>query len=314
MSERKIATVDVALRERCQCRAALRDDVVDEYAELYRTKVALPPLDVFDVSGDLVLVDGFHRYAAARKAEIKWLRVHVVGKGTEDDAVEVALAANQAHGLKRTNADKRRAVELALVHPTVGKLSDREISSRCGVGVDLVGEVRSQVSESDSCAPKRRKGKDGKWYPAHPAKKRESEPRPPSGPPPEKSGTVARPPVTARPIPAQPPWTAAADLAREARLLLEKSGRELGVNVSQETGQLRAVEHRMRSNVAVVHAECGGKGCRYCGDRGWLPAGSADTEASALKEPGARERRVALESDPRVLAFRAEQARREAAE
>jgi hypothetical protein len=47
------------------------------------------------------------------------------------------------------------------------KFSDRKIAEMCGVGADLVGDVRRQLSESDNSngSPKRT-GRDGKSYPA----------------------------------------------------------------------------------------------------------------------------------------------------
>jgi hypothetical protein len=61
--------------------------------------------------------------------------------------------------LKRTNADKRRSVELALAEwPNV---SDRQIAEICAVGYSLVAEVRqSQLPDSGS-SPQPRIGKDG---------------------------------------------------------------------------------------------------------------------------------------------------------
>ena len=50
-------------------------------------------------------------------------------------------------------------------------LSDRAIAELCGVGADLVGKTRKQVSLNDTSettptSTKTRKGKDGKNYPA----------------------------------------------------------------------------------------------------------------------------------------------------
>ena len=66
-----------------------------------------------------------------------------------------------AHGLKRTNADKRRSVELALAEwPNV---SDRQIAEICAVGHDMVAGIRAgQLAENASCEPQPRVGKDGK--------------------------------------------------------------------------------------------------------------------------------------------------------
>ncbi len=76
-----------------------------------------------------------------------------------------AAAANAAHGLKRSNADKRRAVEVVLKRKP--EWSDRQIGEHVGVGHQLVSEVRRQVDDSStSSAPQIRTGRDGKKYPA----------------------------------------------------------------------------------------------------------------------------------------------------
>ena len=85
-----------------------------------------------------------------------------IRKGTKADALRFALGANVAHGLKRTNADKRRSVELALAEwPNV---SDRQIAEICAVNHHLVADARSaQLGDSPSSPePQPRIGKDGK--------------------------------------------------------------------------------------------------------------------------------------------------------
>jgi hypothetical protein len=84
--------------------------------------------------------------------------------------LKFALAANAAHGLKRTNADKRRSVELALAEWP--NLSSRELAKICAVSDMMVGEIRNQLQESCSST---RTGADGKEYKV-PVKKQEPEP------------------------------------------------------------------------------------------------------------------------------------------
>lgn len=69
----------------------------------------------------------------------------------------------QGHGLRRTNADKRRAVMAALAHPNGRGLSDRLIAEHCGVSDPFVGTVRAELQTVSSLATtEKRKGKDGK--------------------------------------------------------------------------------------------------------------------------------------------------------
>ena len=64
--------------------------------------------------------------------------------------------------MRRSNADKRRCVEIALNE--FGVLSSRAIAELCGVGADMVITHRPHLSESDT-SPKVT-GSDGKSYPA----------------------------------------------------------------------------------------------------------------------------------------------------
>ena len=68
--------------------------------------------------------------------------------------------ANSAHGLRRTNDDKRRAVEMLLSDEEWSKRSDRWIAEKCGVHHDTVGSYRKQLSVSASSPG--RTGQDGK--------------------------------------------------------------------------------------------------------------------------------------------------------
>lgn len=156
-------------------------EVVDEYTELYRRDdCPLPPVEVFKVAGRWNLIDGFHRLEAAVAAGRETIEVAVAGSGTIDDCIWRAVGANQAHGVRRSNADKRRAVTLALANPRSEGLSTRLIAEHIGVSHELVRQARAreEVSTADSRAPNlpeshepdrpvtRVKGRDGKWYPA----------------------------------------------------------------------------------------------------------------------------------------------------
>jgi hypothetical protein len=52
---------------------------------------------------------------------------------------------NAAHGLRRNNADKRRAVEVLLRDEEWGKWSNSEIARRCSVSDEFVRQERSHL-------------------------------------------------------------------------------------------------------------------------------------------------------------------------
>ncbi len=57
-----------------------------------------------------------------------------------------SVSANATHGLRRTNADKRRAVETLLNDEEWGNWSDREVARRCGVSHPFVINIRKNLS------------------------------------------------------------------------------------------------------------------------------------------------------------------------
>lgn len=152
MGETKAVPLDdIVLDERCQPRAILNQEAVTEYKELYEEEeVELPALQVVDVEGDMVLIDGFHRLAGARSAGKSFVRVEVVEEGDLGQALWLASAVNQGHGVRRTNADKRQAVRLALESDIGEEQSSRTIAKHVGVSNDFVSRLRAEVSSDDT--------------------------------------------------------------------------------------------------------------------------------------------------------------------
>lgn len=143
-----------------QVRAKLDNDTVDQYAADMLDGAKFPAVAVFHDGTQYILADGFHRVMAANRNGFKDINAEI-HKGTKSDALKYALAANATHGLKRTNADKRRSVELALGEWS--KLSDRELAKICAVSDHLVGDVREKSTAIESqLEPPARIGTDGK--------------------------------------------------------------------------------------------------------------------------------------------------------
>lgn len=130
-----------------QARVGLNEDVVAEYAEAIIAGADMPPITVFHDGKRYILADGFHRYFAHVKARAMEISANVC-QCTKRDAMWHALGANQAHGLRRTNADKREAVRILLRDKEWAKLSDREIAEHLGLSHPFVAAVRSpEVAE-----------------------------------------------------------------------------------------------------------------------------------------------------------------------
>ena len=155
---------------RTQTRATINMEVVDEYAERMAEGDKFPPPDVFCQAGTCFLGAGFHRVLAALK--VGWVEIEVnIHEGTVWDAILFGVGDNGTHGLRRSNEDKRRSVEMAIQAMKVKKenWSDREIARRCVVSEHTVAEVRAGAqtrTSANSEESNNRKGSDGKSYPA----------------------------------------------------------------------------------------------------------------------------------------------------
>lgn len=148
MEEKAVAIEDLILDIGCQPRADLNPEAVEEYAELYKAGTGLPPVDVVVVDGDLVVIDGFHRIAGRVKAGEPFVRVQVLEASDLGRARWLAAAANQGHGVRRTNRDKRTAVELALDSDVGQEQSLQVIADHIGVSKAFVGKVRLERESS----------------------------------------------------------------------------------------------------------------------------------------------------------------------
>jgi phage N-6-adenine-methyltransferase len=128
----------------CQPRAAIDIDVVGDYAAAMADGSEFPPVVVFYDGADYWLADGYHRLAAAAQLGLDGVASDV-RQGARRDAVLFSVGTNAAHGLQRTNEDKRRAVMTLLGDPEWAAWSDREIARRCAVSNDFVSRLRQKL-------------------------------------------------------------------------------------------------------------------------------------------------------------------------
>lgn len=127
-----------------QARVSLNKQKIAEYAESMREGDQFDPCLVFFDGEKNYLVDGFHRYFAARKIKAPSINC-VVQQGTLDDAIFKSWSANSRHGQPRTRADIRKAIMSALAHPIHGEKSSREIAKICDCSHFLVLAIKKEV-------------------------------------------------------------------------------------------------------------------------------------------------------------------------
>jgi hypothetical protein len=213
---KKLRLNEIRIDGGTQPRVEINNALVKEYADEIKIKKNFPPLDVFYDGKSYWLVDGFHRRHAYAREGVSQVDCQIT-EGTLEEARWASLSKNHAHGLRRTNEDKREAVKTALKMKP--ELSDHALAEHCGVDHKTVATIRSQLGNFPTCPPptedQKRIGKDGKKYPAPPV---QDEPEnsqkvlnfPPPPEPPEEPKT---PPVPVdaigRPIPleAQEVWS-----------------------------------------------------------------------------------------------------------
>jgi hypothetical protein len=148
-----------------QLRVSIRQDKVKEYAEKWKAGVEFPPVVLFfdEKIGVFWLADGFHRYYGAEQAGLLKIPA-VVHQGTQRDAILYAARANEEHGVQRTQADRKNAVEKLLRDPEWSGWSNCEIARCCNLGANgevLVRRMRARLSSSVTKMPTERKVRRG---------------------------------------------------------------------------------------------------------------------------------------------------------
>ncbi len=177
-----LLTIDVNLQQRVE----INNSVVDDYANAYSEGTELPPITVWREEGSgeqgvgssdnnqlfdshnseltttarcplptprYYLVDGFHRVEAAKQAGITELPF-IEKSGTYREALLFSLTVNATHGLRRSNADKRKAVMTLLEDSEWSQWSDRVIAKQCGVSNRFVSNLRQKfihTNQDTSC-------------------------------------------------------------------------------------------------------------------------------------------------------------------
>jgi len=149
---KKLKLSEIVTDAGTQVRAGLNEATVADYAEALADGAEFPPVIVFHDGDRYIAADGFHRIHAAVRNGATQIECDV-RKGNKSDALKFALGCNAHHGLRRTNADKRHAVGMAL--KGFPKASLLVISKMCLVSEELVKGVSKQLTENGELKPQK---------------------------------------------------------------------------------------------------------------------------------------------------------------
>ena len=131
-----------------QVRAEMYPDTIRDYADDMLDGAVFPPIILFHDGTQYWLADGYHRLESAKKIKREIVAAEV-RQGTARDAILYGIGANASHGLRRTQADKRRAIERLLKDPEWSQMSDRKLAAIAKVDHKTVGNVRRELTAGE---------------------------------------------------------------------------------------------------------------------------------------------------------------------
>ena len=130
-----------------QCRAVIDTATVGEYAERMTEGDVFPPVVLFGTAGKSWIGDGWHRVLAARQIGIVGIEADLRAGGRKE-ALTHALGANAANGLRRSPADKQRAIEVCVKE--FPELTQAKIAEMVGCSQRYVGMVKDGLNRNTS--------------------------------------------------------------------------------------------------------------------------------------------------------------------
>ena len=139
----RIAIASIQRDKLTQQRTSLNHEIVIEYAEAMKNGAKFPPIKVMFDGSKYHLYDGFHTTEAYFSNGETRIEAEIT-EGTQRDAILASVGANYDHGLRRSNADKRKAVMTLLEDEEWCKWSNVQIAKTCKVSEYLVRKIKNE--------------------------------------------------------------------------------------------------------------------------------------------------------------------------
>lgn len=128
----------------------LKPEVVAEYAERRLAGDVFLAVTAFqDDDGKTWLAEGFYRVASAQANGDEEIE-SCVYPGDRRDALLCSLMSNREHGLPRTDADKRRSLELLFGDPEWRSWSVNAIAEKLAISWNFVDKVKRELKAADT--------------------------------------------------------------------------------------------------------------------------------------------------------------------
>lgn len=125
--QKRLRLSEVVFREDLYPRITPNPAQIQQYAENLEV---LPPIEVNQHN---ILIDGFHRWTAHKKAEAEFINAVVIETQSDNHLLSLAIEKNAKHGLQLSNTDKK-------------KMAIRLYASGTGIGKDEICRILS-ISE-----------------------------------------------------------------------------------------------------------------------------------------------------------------------
>jgi hypothetical protein len=226
----------LVLDQKLQSRTEINEDTVADYVEAVKRGDEFPPVLAYFDGVHYWLTDGYHRYHAHKQAGRAGIDCEVVN-GTFRDAVLRATSVNSKHGMRRTYADKRKAVMTLIDDIEWDTWSNIEMAEHCGVSASFVSNLRSESGKkSDVVTYKTATGKVMTKAKA--------------------PGRAAKEPELKEPAPQPEPKVEEYDARDELIATLTKENDELTMNLAlAHLGGTEAEKAEARETMNAVHEE-----------------------------------------------------------
>lgn len=118
----KIKLADLDVDPTVNIRDKLDEETVQWYMEIFDQ---LPPVTAYRLNGRILLADGFHRWSAAERLNLKEIEAEI-RDGTEEEAWEFAVMANWQHGKNLSQYEHDKAIaRLRMIHGTNQAVADK---------------------------------------------------------------------------------------------------------------------------------------------------------------------------------------------